>query len=195
MLGQTQKPLVWIFTVAELLLFATTHNIFSLSLRLNAQLNHALCPSPSFSHSYVSPLALLGVALIVPCSILRLVCFRKLGPLFTFDLVVFPTHKLITSGPYQYLRHPSYTGTFFMCIGLALFNLAPGSWAVGCGIVGRSAFSTVLRVLMPTAWIAWWLAVGVIRCRTEDEEMRKKFGAEWEAYASRVKMWMIPGIL
>lgn len=34
-------------------------------------------------------------------------------------------HKLITSGPYGYIRHPSYTGYFFMFFGLFLtwFNL------------------------------------------------------------------------
>jgi protein-S-isoprenylcysteine O-methyltransferase Ste14 len=34
-------------------------------------------------------------------------------------------HKLITSGPYGYIRHPSYTGYFFMFVGLFLtwFNL------------------------------------------------------------------------
>jgi protein-S-isoprenylcysteine O-methyltransferase Ste14 len=34
-------------------------------------------------------------------------------------------HKLITSGPYRYIRHPSYTGYFCMFVGLFLtwFNL------------------------------------------------------------------------
>ena len=34
-------------------------------------------------------------------------------------------HRLITSGPYGYIRHPSYTGYFLMFVGLFLtwFNL------------------------------------------------------------------------
>ena len=52
----------------------------------------------------------------------------------------------------------------------------------------------VLRTICASAWYAWWVAVGVVRCRTEDEELRKKFGAEWEAYARKTPYRLIPYI-
>jgi protein-S-isoprenylcysteine O-methyltransferase Ste14 len=40
---------------------------------------------------------------------LRVLCFRTLGRFFTFDLAVQTGQKVIQSGPYAYVRHPSYS--------------------------------------------------------------------------------------
>ena len=193
---QIQQPLVWTCTAGEILLYATSHNILLLPPQFLSLLQRTICPASAASNVYVSPLFLLGTALVIFGSLLRLTCFRKLGSLFTFDLTIFPSHKLVTTGPYACVRHPSYTGTLAICAGLALAHLTPGSWAVECGMFGRGgAPGAVLRTICASAWYAWWVAVGVVRCRTEDEELRKKFGAEWEAYARAVRWWMMPGVL
>ena len=179
----------------EVLLCLNDNNIFGLPPPTSSALNRVICPIPTGSRTYVSTLSLLGLSLILFGSILRLVCFRKLGNLFTFDLTMFPAHTLVTSGPYAYVRHPSYTGTLALCTGLALVNLSAGSWMVECGILGRGAISTVVRVLGPSAWMTWWFAVGVTRCRSEDEELKKKFGVQWDTYAAHVKAWFVPGLL
>ena len=62
-----------------------------------------------------TPITLLGAALVACGCIIRLICYKKLGPLFTFDLTIFPSHTLVTSGPYGIVRHPAYAGTLFMC--------------------------------------------------------------------------------
>jgi protein-S-isoprenylcysteine O-methyltransferase Ste14 len=48
-----------------------------------------------------------------------------LGKYFTFDVALHGDQQLIQTGPYRYVRHPSYTGALFTLIG---FGLALGNW-------------------------------------------------------------------
>src|SRR4051794_37745232 len=41
---------------------------------------------------------------------LRWWAIRTLGKFFTVDVAVHKEHRLVTAGPYAWLRHPSYTG-------------------------------------------------------------------------------------
>lgn len=192
---QIQQPLIWICSGAELLLLATQQDVFPVSPSTSRLVESVLCPTTHHPNLHVSRFSLLGLGLVVFGSLLRLTCFRRLGNLFTFDLTIFPTHSLVTSGPYAYVRHPAYTGTLSMCLGVALVNLTPGSWVAECGVLGRGLPSVLLRAAGTAAWFGWWLAVGFTRCRSEDAELRKKFGTQWEEYASRVKSWFVPGLL
>jgi protein-S-isoprenylcysteine O-methyltransferase Ste14 len=81
-------------------------------------------------------------------------------------------HKLITVGPYAYVRNPIYTGMLGMLIatGLALEH-----W-----------IATIVAVLIFAAGL-------VIRVRTEEKLLRAAFGKEFEDYARRVPA-VIPGI-
>ena len=60
---------------------------------------------------------LTGLALVAAGTLLRLTCYRCLGPLFTFDLTLFPKHTLITSGPYSIVRHPADLGSLLVFLG------------------------------------------------------------------------------
>ncbi|KAF9307547.1 hypothetical protein BGZ91_008382, partial [Linnemannia elongata] len=51
--------------------------------------------------------------LSVASYLLRTWSFRTLDWFFTYQLTIRPGHRLVTSGPYKILRHPSYTGFFF----------------------------------------------------------------------------------
>jgi len=46
---------------------------------------------------------------------------NQLGRLFTFEVGIRKGHKLVQSGPYAILRHPSYTGLAVGLAGVALF--------------------------------------------------------------------------
>ena len=37
--------------------------------------------------------------------------------------------------------------------------------------------------------------VGYTRAIAEDEQMRNKFGEEWERYAMKVGYWFVPGLV
>lgn len=119
---------------------------------------------------------------------IRLDCFRALGRLFTFDLTILPNHKLITDRFYAYVRHPAYTGSMLLIIGLTLSHLTPGSWLTERCIPHFGAF------VVATLWWAWTWSVGISRADAEDKEMKKLFNGEWDAYAARVPWWFFPGL-
>ncbi|KAF9644887.1 hypothetical protein BDM02DRAFT_829359, partial [Thelephora ganbajun] len=50
---------------------------------------------------------------------LRLFSFRTLGRHFTYQLAILPSHKLVTTGPYAYIRHPSYVALPLIVSGCA----------------------------------------------------------------------------
>jgi protein-S-isoprenylcysteine O-methyltransferase Ste14 len=71
------------------------------------------------------PLFIAGLLLIVSGSCLRRYCFRTLGEFFTGDVRAREDQPVICTGPYQWVRHPSYTAGMMMFIGI---GLALGSW-------------------------------------------------------------------
>ena len=48
--------------------------------------------------------SVLGIGLVVLGATLRLSCYRTLGKLFTYEVVVQKKHMLVTSGPYSIVR-------------------------------------------------------------------------------------------
>ncbi len=71
------------------------------------------------------PLFVVGLLLMVLGSLLRRYCFRTLGEFFTGDVRAREDQPVICTGPYQWVRHPSYTAGMMMFIGI---GLALGSW-------------------------------------------------------------------
>jgi len=67
-----------------------------------------------------------GILLIILGSLLRRHCWRMLGSSFTGDVRAEPNQKIVTTGAYRLLRHPSYSAGILMNCGV---GLALGSWA------------------------------------------------------------------
>lgn len=80
-------------------------------------------------------------------------------------------HYVITSGPYQYVRHPMYAAIFIMWPGIAL---QLGSW----------------WALIPAAVI---VIVFVIRTALEDRTLQAELPG-YTAYAQRVRYRLVPGV-
>ncbi|MBI2328435.1 MAG: isoprenylcysteine carboxylmethyltransferase family protein, partial [Chloroflexi bacterium] len=96
---------------------------------------------------------------------------RTLGELYTSYLGIQPEHRLVTSGPYRYVRHPGYLGELLSMFGIG-FAL---SSVVGLAL----AFLSLLLVLK--------------RIKQEEEMLTAKFGNEYRAYMGRTKR-LIPFI-
>ena len=71
--------------------------------------------------------------------VLRLLCYYTLGKFFTYTLMVKKDHKLVETGPYKYLVHPSYTGQVgvMLCFILFTVGIYPNfMWLLTVPIVG-----------------------------------------------------------
>lgn len=70
------------------------------------------------------PVYYFGVLLMVLGSLLRRLCWRTLGSHFTGDVRAAADQPVIQTGPYRFVRHPSYTAgmMMFVGIGFALTN-------------------------------------------------------------------------
>lgn len=71
------------------------------------------------------PLFVAGVLMILFGSLLRRYCWRTLGRYFTGDVQARRDQPVIRSGPYKWVRHPSYTAGMMMFIGI---GFALGNW-------------------------------------------------------------------
>jgi protein-S-isoprenylcysteine O-methyltransferase Ste14 len=86
-----------------------------------------------------------GLAVLVAGSLLRRHCWRMLGPSFTGDVRVQATQRIVSTGAYTRLRHPSYTAGILMHTG---FGLAMGSWgsALVLALVSLAAYMYRIHV-------------------------------------------------
>ncbi|KIW08447.1 uncharacterized protein PV09_01350 [Verruconis gallopava] len=146
----------------------------------------ALCPHPNHpDHKYFtwSPYTVICLSIIFASATLRLLAFRTLGKNFTFELA--QPDRLITTGIYAYVQHPSY-GPLFVLICATVMLFLPLDGALGCLL----PFSAV------ELWITWhWyilaciivimsIALGV-RVRDEEAMLKETFGKAWIEWNQR----------
>jgi len=113
-----------------------------------------------------------AVALAAASVWLVAVAVRTLGKQWAVQARLVEGHKLITDGPYAYIRNPIYTGMLGMLIAT---GLAMEHW------------------IALIAGIILFMAGLVIRVRTEEKLLRAQFGSEFDQYAERVPA-VLPGI-
>src|SRR6266496_4203286 len=80
---------------------------------------------PRATLPYLRGFYFLGFILFLGGLALRWYSIGYLGRFFTIDVSISAEHKLIDSGPYRYIRHPSYTGALFVLVGL---GFCFGNW-------------------------------------------------------------------
>ncbi len=86
--------------------------------------------------------------------------------------IAVPPVRLVTGGPYRWMRNPMYAGHLIYLAGVAL---ALGSWA-------------------GAALVAFHLAWFDRRVKEDEARLAARFGEPYRAYCRRVKRW-IPGVL
>lgn len=67
----------------------------------------------------------LGLASLIAGSLLRRHCFRTLGRFFKGTVEVAADHRVIDTGAYRWVRHPSYSAAFLIVLGVAI---SQGNW-------------------------------------------------------------------
>ncbi|KAF7424066.1 hypothetical protein PC9H_009367 [Pleurotus ostreatus] len=190
------RTIFWLTALTEAMAIVTNMVYLSSKSRRPFIMEFTLITS-SFPHALsaervaVTPLSLLGSMTTFLGAMLRVSCYNTLGKLFTFELSLHRGHRLITAGPYNYIRHPSYTGMIMTIIGVICSNAAKGSWLRESGII---------HFPLVQITVAYWLTVAmavivslVLRIPNEDEILRQAFGEEWTAWSKKVKYSLIPG--
>ena len=113
----------------------------------------------------------LALVLIVAGAALREWAIAVLGRFFSRTVSIEQGHRLITSGPFRWIRHPAYTG---MLITDASVILGLGTW-VGALVM--------LLLLLPAA---------LYRIRVEERALLDTFGDEYRAYMQRTALLFPP---
>lgn len=113
-----------------------------------------------------------GLALMAAGFALRQWAVSTLGQFFTVDVRLHAQQTVVESGPYRWVRHPSYTGLllFFSGLGFALTN-----WA-----------SLATLAVVPTVGL-------VVRIRAEESALIAGLGEPYRRFAAGRRR-LLPGV-
>lgn len=141
--------------------------VAAIALALVAQrVQAAAMPGPLDLLVVLGTLALLGGVALRWCAILTL------GRYFTVNVAVQHGHRVVQSGPYRFVRHPSYTGVLLALLGV---GLAMHNWL--------SLAALLVPVTLSLAY----------RIRVEEAVLAEALGDDYRAYARRTKR-LVPGV-
>ncbi len=112
---------------------------------------------------------ILGIIFILLGVTLRWFAIQTLGRYFTRDVAVAVDQEVIQTGPYRFVRHPSYSGTFLTMLGL---GLAMTNWA--------SLASLLLFVFIGHFY----------RVRVEEQALINRIGQPYMEYMRRTKRFI-----
>jgi len=107
-----------------------------------------------------------GVAIMIAGIIFRQYAIAYLGKFFTATIQIQKDHELIQTGPYRYIRHPSYLGILILSLGL---GIAMANW-----------ISLILCIVFP--------AISLIqRIKFEEKELEQHFGKQYQDYRKNTR--------
>lgn len=112
----------------------------------------------------------LGLAVFLIGAIFSVWGPMHLGKQFSMGVTIQEEHKLITDGPFKFMRHPRYLGIMF--------------WILGLGMIFCSIIGLIIALLM--------IILFVFRIQIEEKMLHKEFGKEWEDYCMMATKKVIP---
>lgn len=113
-----------------------------------------------------------GIVLIAVGVGLRAWSIATLGRFFQYQINIQPGHRVVSDGPYRYVRHPSYSGIALVLAGIAL--------------AGDDVWSIVAVVVLGGTGLA-------VRIGAEERQLTQALGAEYERFAAGRKR-LLPGV-
>jgi protein-S-isoprenylcysteine O-methyltransferase Ste14 len=118
----------------------------------------------------IEPLRWIGGALIVAGAPILLDAFARFAVegLGT-PAPIYPTDRLIVSGPYRFVRNPMYIGVVAIILGQALL----------LGDVRLVVYGAII-----------WLACHVFVVTYEEPVLRRRYGAQFEEYCMQARRWL-----
>ena len=139
------------------------------SVTLGFNIAYAL---PAAGMSGDPTLRFLGIVVFAAGLAIRWYAIVHLGRFFTVNVAIAAGHRLIDTGPYRFVRHPSYTGALMAFLGLAL---CLANWA------------SLAVMLVPV------FLVFLRRMHVEEEALLQAFGNQYRDYMHRTKR-LIPAV-
>ena len=112
---------------------------------------------------------MIGAFLLITGIYIRVWAIRVLGKHFTATVTLTNDHQLVKSGPYRWVRHPSYLGAFMALLGCPLFLNA--YWAA------------VIAFIVMT--VAYYFRIGV-----EEKMLSAYFGNQYRVYKENSKRFI-----
>jgi protein-S-isoprenylcysteine O-methyltransferase Ste14 len=104
--------------------------------------------------------------------LLRLTAIISLGRAFSVNVAIRSGQRVMKTGLYSWMRHPSYSGMLLMF------------FAIGLG--ERNWISLAIMLLIPTAALLY-------RVHVEEMALREHFGEEYVTYSRETKR-LVPGV-
>src|SRR5205807_9599211 len=108
----------------------------------------------------------LGIALIWGGFALRWWAVLELGRFFQMTVVVQESHRVIETGPYRVVRHPSYSGLLLIFVGVG-FTLGNSLTVPAC-------------LVLPLLGL-------LVRIRAEEAALNRELGEPYRAYSARTR--------
>jgi protein-S-isoprenylcysteine O-methyltransferase Ste14 len=148
-----EKPQSWLqkvpVTLATIILVATILGIFSIG-------------TYPYLDEYFT-IRIIGLLLYIFFSWFQIWSYRSLGNNYSQDILIYKNHKLITGGPYKYIRHPHYLSQILIDLGAGLALLS--------------------YLVIPLLLIE--IPILIMRALLEDKLLKKHFGEEYSAYKNK----------
>jgi len=113
----------------------------------------------------------IGLAFYIVFSWLQIWSTKTLGNNFSQDIAIKKDHRLVTNGPFKFIRHPQYLSQFLMDLG--------------------AAAATLSFILAPLALVQ--IPFLFMRASMEDKLLEKHFGETFRSYKKKTGM-IIPFI-
>jgi len=114
----------------------------------------------------------IGIAIMLAGMALRFWAVTVLGSSFRTTIETDRNQKVISSGPYRLIRHPSYSGLLLICCG---YGIALQNW-----------LSLLAAILIPLAALLYRISI-------EEKVLAKSLGPDYVDYQSRTKK-LIPWV-
>jgi protein-S-isoprenylcysteine O-methyltransferase Ste14 len=110
---------------------------------------------------------ILGSTIFFVGTFMRIYAMRTLGQFFTMEIGIRKNHRIIQDGPYERVRHPSYTGYLLMLLGIGV------------------AYQNLFSLIFPLGEMIIFLSV---RIPQEEKMLCHEFGDEYRNYQKRTKL-------
>ena len=108
----------------------------------------------------------IACGLLILGAALRWYAILYLGRFFTVNVAIHSDHQVVDSGPYHFIRHPSYTGSLLTMVG---FSMSLNNWA------------SFVIILLPCLAVTLW------RIRVEEQALRGALGDRYSVYMRRTR--------